>query len=75
MNNISHYNIKMLSPTCRKHVVFGRVVGGEEVVRRIENLETDKKNRPTVPVTINNCGELVLQAKNKGGWSKICVTL
>ena len=46
-------------------MVFGQVIGGQDVVRQIENLETDKKNRPQVPVIISNCGELVLQAKAK----------
>jgi peptidyl-prolyl isomerase G (cyclophilin G) len=49
-----------------KHVVFGQVVSGQEIVKQIENLDTDKKNRPLVPVTIANSGELVLQPKAKG---------
>ena len=44
-----------------RHVVFGRVLGKEsmDVVRRIERVITDSKtNRPKVPVTIVECGEL-----------------
>ncbi|KAI9095148.1 cyclophilin-like domain-containing protein [Phlyctochytrium arcticum] len=41
-----------------KHVVFGRVVSGSDVVRRIENLPTDKKDRPHDKVVIINAGEL-----------------
>ena len=41
------------------------MIAGQDMVRQIENLETDKKNRPEVAVFISNCGELVLQAKAK----------
>jgi len=45
-----------------KHVVFGRVLRGfDEVVQKISQVPTDGKDRPTVPVTIHHCGELVLQ--------------
>ncbi|KIP10976.1 hypothetical protein PHLGIDRAFT_100241 [Phlebiopsis gigantea 11061_1 CR5-6] len=47
-----------------KHVVFGRVVRGyEEVIRKIAEVPVDEKDRPSVPVTVANCGELVLRAK------------
>ncbi|KAJ8481134.1 hypothetical protein ONZ45_g15406 [Pleurotus djamor] len=47
-----------------KHVVFGRVLRGfEEVIKKIEQVPTDAKNRPTTPVTIVNCGELELRRK------------
>lgn len=47
-----------------KHVVFGRVVRGyDEVVRKIAEVSVDEKSRPAVPVTVDNCGELVLRAK------------
>ena len=41
-----------------KHVVFGRVVGGMDIVRRIAALETDARGKPTTTVTIGDCGEL-----------------
>ncbi|GJE85668.1 cyclophilin-like domain-containing protein [Phanerochaete sordida] len=44
-----------------KHVVFGRVVRGYEVVQKIAELPVDEKDRPQVPVTVANCGELVLR--------------
>lgn len=53
-------------------MVFGHVISGQDVVKKVENLETDKKNRPTQPVIIANCGELVLQLKAKG---KFCYIL
>ncbi|BFI34139.1 peptidyl-prolyl cis-trans isomerase A (cyclophilin A) [Marchantia polymorpha subsp. ruderalis] len=37
-----------------KHSVFGRVVRGQDVVREIEDSETDNQDRPLVPVVINN---------------------
>ncbi|XP_033731856.1 peptidyl-prolyl cis-trans isomerase G-like isoform X2 [Pecten maximus] len=48
------------------HVVFGQVLQGQEIVRLIENQETDTKSRPLKEVRIANCGELVLQMKSKG---------
>ncbi|KAL1921602.1 uncharacterized protein VTP21DRAFT_11318 [Calcarisporiella thermophila] len=43
-----------------KHVVFGRVVSGENVVREIENVVVDQQDRPVKNVMVANCGELVL---------------
>ncbi|KYF43872.1 U-snRNP-associated cyclophilin family protein [Toxoplasma gondii ARI] len=44
----------------RKHVVFGQVLGKEsmQVVRKIEHVTVDGGNRPRIPVTITQCGEL-----------------
>jgi cyclophilin family peptidyl-prolyl cis-trans isomerase len=51
--------------TCRetphldgRHVVFGRVVEGMDIVRMIEAQETSAQDRPLTPVTIADCGEL-----------------
>ncbi|EMD33306.1 hypothetical protein CERSUDRAFT_117929 [Gelatoporia subvermispora B] len=46
-----------------KHVVFGRVIRGADVVEKIADVPVDEKDRPRVPVAIANCGELVLRAK------------
>ena len=44
--------------------MFGKVIRGyEEVVKQIEKVPVDQKDRPSVPVVIANCGELVLKAK------------
>ncbi|KAH9848435.1 cyclophilin-like domain-containing protein [Lenzites betulinus] len=46
-----------------KHVVFGRVIRGYDIVERIADLPTDEKDRPRAPVVITNCGELMLRAQ------------
>ena len=40
-----------------KHVVFGEVIGGKSLVRRIEN-EPTQQDKPLRECTIENCGEL-----------------
>lgn len=40
-----------------KHVVFGHVVDGMEVIRKIEATETGANDKPTVDVIIADCGE------------------
>ncbi|PTU25194.1 hypothetical protein P175DRAFT_0506700 [Aspergillus ochraceoroseus IBT 24754] len=40
-----------------KHVVFGEVINGKSVVRRIENMST-QADKPTSDVTITDCGEI-----------------
>ncbi|TRY70596.1 hypothetical protein TCAL_11543 [Tigriopus californicus] len=47
------------------HVVFGHVVSGQEVVREIEDLQTDKLDRPLQDVKIANCGILVLKNQKR----------
>jgi peptidyl-prolyl isomerase H (cyclophilin H) len=42
-----------------KHVVFGRVVDGMLIVRKIEGVPTQgQNNEPKVPVLITQCGEM-----------------
>lgn len=43
-----------------KHVVFGKVLDEESllVVRKIENVPVAAQNKPKLPVTITECGEL-----------------
>lgn len=38
-----------------KHVVFGKVTSGEEIVRKIEKTPTNRNNRPIKEVTISGC--------------------
>lgn len=41
-----------------KHVVFGKVLEGMNVIREIEGLKTDSRDRPESTVTIANSGSL-----------------
>ena len=43
-------------PFCRKHVVFGKLVQGHNVLKKIEEFG-DEEGHPTVTVKIINCGE------------------
>ncbi|XP_010240836.1 PREDICTED: peptidyl-prolyl cis-trans isomerase isoform X2 [Nelumbo nucifera] len=42
----------------KRHVVFGHVVEGMEVVRKLESQETSRSDAPRLPCRIVNCGEL-----------------
>ncbi|KAG0024605.1 hypothetical protein BGZ82_010411 [Podila clonocystis] len=49
-----------------KHVVFGRVVKGYDVIEKVENTPTDERNdRPLSIAMISNCGELELKIPAK----------
>lgn len=39
-----------------RHVVFGKIVAGMDVVRMIESTPTDGRDRPTQDVVITDCG-------------------
>lgn len=41
-----------------KHVVFGKVLKGKSVVRRMEHTEKGAQDKPVKPVIIADCGEL-----------------
>lgn len=38
-----------------KHSVFGKLVGGMDVLSKMEAVETDKKDRPKSSITIEDC--------------------
>lgn len=46
-----------------KHVVVGRVVAGKDIVTRIEQTQTDAKDRPLDDIVIVHCGELELASR------------
>ena len=57
--------------TCRdtphldgRHVVFGRVTDGMDIVRLIESQQTSQ-DRPLTPVTIADCGQLAEEAASQ----------
>ncbi|XP_004740685.1 peptidyl-prolyl cis-trans isomerase H isoform X1 [Mustela nigripes] len=41
-----------------KHVVFGKIIDGLLVMRKIENVPTGPNNKPKLPVVISQCGEM-----------------
>lgn len=45
-----------------RHVVFGKVLGGMDVVRKIEQTATHPGDRPKKDVEIIDCGELSVDA-------------
>lgn len=48
-----------------RHVVFGRVLEGMDVVTTIEKVPKGYGDRPTTPVTIADSGELPLNASHE----------
>lgn len=57
-----HYDSSTTKPAGHldgKHVVFGHVVSGENLIESIENLPVNANNKPVVDATISNCGELI----------------
>jgi len=41
-----------------KHVVFGEVVEGFDIIKKIEASPTDRGDKPQSPVKVANCGQL-----------------
>nr|XP_014015405.1 unnamed protein product [Salmo salar] len=48
------------------HVVFGLVISGFEVIKRIEGLKTDGASRPYADVRVMDCGQLITKSANDG---------
>jgi cyclophilin family peptidyl-prolyl cis-trans isomerase len=44
-----------------RHVVFGRIVSGHEILRVLELVAVDSNDKPKVPVTIVDCGQIGLE--------------
>lgn len=47
-----------------RHVVFGKVIKGMDIIRKIENLETNRGDRPKQDVVITDCGVLAENISN-----------
>merc|ERR1712176_971061 len=45
------------------HTVFGQVISGKEVIKEVEQLQVDKKNRPLQDARVIKSGELVPKKK------------
>ena len=41
-----------------KHVVFGKVIDGLLIVRKIENVPSGANSRPKLPIVVTQCGEM-----------------
>lgn len=54
---------------CSVHVVFGVVISGFEVIKKIEGLKTDSASRPYADVRVMDCGQLITKSANDGRFS------
>jgi cyclophilin family peptidyl-prolyl cis-trans isomerase len=53
VNTVHNAYLDWFSPGASKHLVFGRVISGMDVVRAIEKTRTDGDDRPVTPVRMN----------------------
>ncbi|XP_034002427.1 NK-tumor recognition protein isoform X2 [Trematomus bernacchii] len=46
------------------HVVFGSIISGFEVIKKVEGLKTDSSSRPYADVRVMDCGQLFTKSAN-----------
>ena len=47
-------------------MVFGLVISGFEVIKKIEGLKADSASRPYADVRVIDCGQLITKSANDG---------
>ncbi|KIK09946.1 hypothetical protein K443DRAFT_530 [Laccaria amethystina LaAM-08-1] len=54
-----------------KHVVFGKVIEGLDIVEKIENVPKGANDRPTVDVVISDSGELPVESEGDANGKEV----
>ena len=52
INTVHNSFLDWFSPGASKHPVFGKIIGGQDVVKKIEMSPTDGEDRPRTPVQV-----------------------
>ena len=53
INTVHNAYLDRFTPGQSKHPVFGKIVEGADVVRKIETTQTDSRDNPVTPVKVN----------------------